>query len=127
MSAAVDAAVRTYLEILAERDPNARAALVEACWAAEGRLVSPRGCVQGHAALSAMVTRFVDDPSWIRVRVVALDICERSFRLRALVDQRDGTSQEVFDAGEVDGSGKISLILTFNGPLVERAGVTVQR
>ena len=127
MSVVVDAAVRTYIQILAERDPSRRAALVEACWAPDGRLVSPRACIRGHAALTAMVTRFVDDPGWSRVRVVAIDTHESSFRLRAFVDRRDGSSQEIFDAGEVDASGTIAVILTFSGPLTETAAVTVQR
>jgi hypothetical protein len=39
-----------------------------------------------------------------------------------VVERRDGTSLEFFDAGEIDADGRISLLLTFDGPLDDAGG-----
>jgi hypothetical protein len=54
----------------------------------------------------------------LRVRVIsAIDARGTLFRYRSVVDRRDGTSLEFFDAGEIDSSGRIALLLAFAGPL----------
>lgn len=72
----------------------------------------------GRAALIQELTRFLADPQLLGIRVLsAVDARGSIFRYRALADMRDGTSAEAFDAGEIDATGRISLILTFAGPL----------
>jgi hypothetical protein len=127
MSSLVEAAVTTYIGLVSERDPAVRAAMIEACWAVDGRLVSASGGISGRAALAEAVTRFIANPEWLRVRVVALDVQGHLFRFRHFTDRRDGTSQEAFDAGEVDASGRISLLLAFPSPLVECRELTLTR
>jgi hypothetical protein len=120
MPSAVEQAVDTYIRAWSERDPAVREKMIEACFAADGRLVTRSGEIRGRAALAAMMTRILADPQLQRVRVTsAIDASGTTFRFRGVVERRDGTSPESFDAGEVDASGRISLLLTFAGPLGE--------
>jgi hypothetical protein len=118
MRSNVEAAVNTYIRAATERDPEARAALIEACFAPDGRLVSRNREIRGRAALADEISRFLADPQLLRVRVVsAIDAGGTTFRFRSVVERRDGANREFFDAGEVDATGRISLLLTFAGPL----------
>ncbi len=117
MPSAVEVAVETYIRACGERDPALRAALIDACWAADGRLVTRSREIRGRAAISAMLTSFVADPDFVGVRVPAIDAQGNTFRFRAITDRRDGTTAETFDAGMIDSDGRIALILTFPGPL----------
>jgi hypothetical protein len=40
-------------------------------------------------------------------------------RGRSIVERRDGTSIEFFDAGEIDADGRIATLLVFAGPLAD--------
>jgi hypothetical protein len=118
MPSAVEVAVDTYILACSERDPEVRAQLLEACVADDARMVTRSGELRGRAALGAMIERFHADPQLVRIRVVsAVDARGTTFRYRAAADMRDGTSAEAFDAGEIGADGRISLILTFAGPL----------
>src|SRR3954466_5055325 len=120
MSNAAEVAVAKYLALLSERDPRARAALIAECFATDARIVTRSGSIRGHAAIAAMVTRFLDDAKNLRVRMTsAVDARGTTFRYRAVTDRSDGTTLEVFDAGEIDGDGGISVVLTFAGPLAD--------
>ena len=120
MPSAVETAVKTYIRACSENDPTARAEMLEACFAAEGRLVSRSGEIRGRAAIADMLARFVGDSQVLRVRVASeIEVGRTTFRFRSVVERRDGTSLEFFDAGEVDEDGRISLVLTFAGPLGE--------
>jgi hypothetical protein len=124
MPSATEQAVDTYIRIASERDPDARARMIEACWALDGRLVAHGGGVlRGRDAMLAMFARVAADPSISRVRVLARDVRGTTFRFRYATDRIDGTSTEGFDAGEVDGAGRISILLAFTGPLVDGAGL----
>jgi len=48
-----------------------------------------------------------------------IDAAGTTFRYRSIVERRDGTSIEVFDAGEIDAEGRIATLLVFSGPLAE--------
>jgi hypothetical protein len=120
MSSAVEVAVDTYVRAAQERDPVVRARLLEACFAVDGRMVTPKREIRGRAAIGEMLTRAHADPQLLRIRLLsAVDARGTTFRYRAVVDKRDGTSAEAFDAGEIDSTGRISLILTFDGPLAD--------
>jgi hypothetical protein len=117
----VQIAVETYVRASLERDDAVRAKLFEECFAEDGRMVTQGREIRGRAALAAMFARVYADPRLVGVRVAsAIDAQGTTFRYRAVADFRDGTSTEVFDAGEIDASGRISLILTFAGPLGDR-------
>ena len=65
-----------------------------------------------------MLARFHANPDVVGIRVLSVvDAGRTTFRLRSAAELRDGTLLESFDAGEVDAEGRISLILTFAGPL----------
>jgi len=117
MACAVETAVDTYIRIFSEPDSDKRAELIEACFATNGRIVTRSGEIRGHSGVAEMANRFITDPEVLRVRVLAVDAQNTTFRLRALTDLRDGRSIEVNDAGEIDAEGRISLLLTFAGPL----------
>lgn len=120
MPSPVESAVDTYVRACLERDATVRASLCEQCLAEDVRMVTQGREVRGRAALVAMLERFLTDPRLLRVRVTsAIDAKGTTFRYRAVADFVDGTSPETFDAGEIDASGRIALILTFAGPLAE--------
>lgn len=112
----------TYIRAACERDPRVRAELLEACFAADGRMVTPSREIRGRAALAEMLDRFLASPDVLGIRVTsAVDARGTTFRYRAVADMKDGRTLEAFDAGEIDEEGRIRLILTFAGPLGERA------
>jgi hypothetical protein len=113
----VEIAVDTYIRLFSERDPAVRAAMIDACFAADGRLVARSREIRGRAALAQLAAEFLADPQLAGIRVAAIDASGTTFRFRVMTERRDGTSSEVFDAGHIDGDGKIALILTFAGPL----------
>lgn len=94
--------------------------MVDACFAAEGRIVTRNREIRGRAALEAEMATLLADPQLLRVRAIsAIDARGTTFRFRAAVEYRDGRCLEGFDAGEIDADGRISLLLTFAGTLPE--------
>ena len=123
MPSPVETAVELYIRASAERDPVARAALIEACFAADGRFVTRSRVIQGRAAVDAMIARALADPEMLGFRMAsAIDAVGTTFRYRSIVLRRDGTTVEFFDAGEIDADGRIATLLVFAGPLVDAAG-----
>ena len=118
MRSAVEAAVGTYIRAASERDPEARAALLEACFADDVRMIARSRELRGRAALADEIARGLADPQFLAIRIASvIDAGESTFRFQSVLERRDGTSLEFFDAGLVDATGRISLILTFGGPL----------
>jgi hypothetical protein len=94
--------------------------MLEACFAEDGRMVTRSREIRGRAGLAEEMARFLADPRLLRIRVTsAIDARGTTFRFRGIAEFRDGTTIEAFDAGEVDATGRISLLLTFAGPLGE--------
>lgn len=123
MSSPVETAARTYIRAAAERDPAARAQLLEACFAEDGRFVTRSSVIRGRAAVDAMLARALADPQLVGFRMTSVvDAIGTTFRYRSVVDRRDGTTIEFFDAGEIDADGKITTLLVFAGPLADAAG-----
>ncbi|WP_437736497.1 nuclear transport factor 2 family protein [Sorangium sp. So ce1335] len=122
MGSIVDAAVKTYIDAASERDPEKRAAMLDACFAADGRVVSRSREIRGRAAVADEIAKLLEDPLLVRVRVLSvIDTGNTTFRFRSVVERSDGKNFEFFDAGEVDPAGRISLLLTFAGPLRDAA------
>lgn len=110
-------AVETYIAVFGERDPQARARMIEACFAPDGRVVARSRTIRGHDGVAAMATQFFADPQNLRIRLLGIDVAGNTFRFRVVAERADGTTAEVFDAGELDADGRIKTILTFAGPL----------
>jgi hypothetical protein len=122
MPNAIERVVETYIRAWSERDATLREQLLEACFAVDGRFVTRRRVLRGRAALAADMARFHAEVPWRRIRRLSeIDSGDSTFRVRGVVDFNDGTSVESCDVGEVDASGKISLLLTFDGPLAPLA------
>ena len=121
MTSPTEVAARTYAAAWSEPDPQARARMLEECFAVDGRIATRGDGIRGRAALAAAIDAFFADPRRLTTRVTsAIDVHGRIFRFRAVLEWPDGTPfLEVHDAGEVDAGGRISLLLTFNGPLPE--------
>ena len=94
--------------------------MIEACFAEDGRIVTRSREIRGRAALADAMASFLADPQFLRIRVTsAIDARGTTFRFRGVAERSDGTSPEAFDAGEIDATGRIKLLLTFAGPLGE--------
>ena len=123
MPSPVETAVQTYIRASGERDPAARAKLIEACFAEDGRFVTRSAVIRGRASVDAMIARSLADPQMLGFRVASvIDAAGTTFRYRSIVERRDGTSIEFFDAGEIDADGRISTLLVFAGPLADVTG-----
>ena len=120
MASAVETAVDTYIRMWSERDPEVRATMPDACFAADGRMVTRSREISGRTAFADLMTNFLADPQLLRIRLIsAIGAKGTTFRFRSVVERRDGTTLESFDAGLIDADGRISLLLTFAGPLDE--------
>jgi SnoaL-like domain len=114
----VELAVQAYIRAGSERDPAARAKLLEACIADDARFVTRSAVIRGRAGIEAMLARFLGDPDNLGFRMAStVDAAGSTFRYRSIVERRDGTNIEFFDAGEIDADGKIITLLVFAGPL----------
>ncbi len=122
MPGTVHEIVDTYIRACSAPDPALRVQLLAQCFAEDGRLVSRSREIRGRAALAEMLERFHANPELLGVRRLSvIDAGNSTFRFRAAAELRDGTVLESLDAGEIDASGKISLILTFAGRLASAA------
>ncbi len=121
MSNPTEIAARTYVAAWQESDRARRADLLEACFAADGRIVTRGTELRGRAAVAAAMDAFFADPRGLSARLISgIDAAGTTFRFRAIVEYRDGAPPaESLDAGEIDADGRISLLLTFGGPLPE--------
>lgn len=120
MSQPIELAVDTYVRAWNERDRAVRQMMIDECFAADGRFVTRTREFRGRAALDELMAHFIADPNMLGIRVIsAIDAQGTTFRFRAVADRRDGVSTENLEVGEVDAKGRISLILTFSGPLAD--------
>ena len=118
MSNATETAVRNYAALWQEPDPDARARILDACFAADARLVSPGARIIGRAALAEAVDRFRADPRGLVARITsAIDVQGPLFRFHSMLEDRDGNVVgKGFDAGEVGADGRIAVLFAFSGP-----------
>ncbi len=116
MASAIEEAIESYVRAWNERDPAARAKLIEKCFAQDGRLVTRSRTIRGRDGLEREIASLQADPQWKVIRLASLDAAGTTFRLHGYAERHDGTSAYAFDAGEIDSDGRIGLILTFPGP-----------
>jgi SnoaL-like domain len=115
MPSPTELAAQTYIAAWQEPNPVTRVRLIDGCFAAEGRIVSPGAVISGRAALAAAIDDFFADPRGLSARPVsAIDAQGPIFRFRSVVEDRDGRIVfDGFDAGEVDVDGRITVLLAF--------------
>jgi hypothetical protein len=121
MPSSTEIAAEAYVAAWREPDAAARGRLIEACFAAEGRIVSPGAVIRGRAALAAAIDHLFADPRGLSVRLVgAIDVQGPIFRLRAVVEDGDGRIVfDGFDAAEVDADGRIVTLLAFGASPIQ--------
>ena len=120
MTSPVEAAVHTYVRAAGERDPATRAKLIELCFAEDARFVTRSAVIRGRAGVEALIARVLADPQLLGFRLASvIDAAGTTFRFRSIVERRDGTMLEFFDAGEIDADGRIATLLVFAGPLAD--------
>jgi hypothetical protein len=128
MPSIVQTAVETYIRATTERDPALRMKLAEACIAPEIRIVTRSRELRGRAALLEEMARFLANPEFAGIRILStLDAQGTTFRFRSCVVHRDGREDEFFDAGEIDETGRIRLLLLFAGSLADADAATRSR
>jgi hypothetical protein len=117
MPSPAEIAAQTYVATWQEPDAGARARLLEACFAVDGRIVSPGAVIRGRAALAAAIDDLFADPRGLSARLTStIDAQGPLFRFRSVVEDRAGRIIfDGFDAGEVDAAGRITVLLTFGG------------
>jgi hypothetical protein len=117
MSSPSEIVAQTYVKAWQEPDVASRTRLIEACFADDGRIVSPGAVIRGRAGLAAAMSDFFADPRGLSARLLsAIDAQGPIFRFRSVVEDRDGRVVfDGFDAAEVDTDGRITVLLTF-GP-----------
>ena len=115
MPSPTEIAAQDYVAAWKEPDATTRARVIDRCFAAECRIVSPGSVLSGRAALATAMADFFADPRGLSARLVgAIDAQGPIFRFRSVVEDRDGRIVfDGFDAGEVDGDGRITVLLTF--------------
>jgi hypothetical protein len=115
MSSPSEVAALTYVKAWQEPDAVARARLVEACFAADGRIVSPGGLIRGPAALTSSIGDFLARGLSAHL-ASAIDVQGALFRFRAVARDREGRIVfDGFDTAEVGADGRIAVLLAFGG------------
>jgi hypothetical protein len=115
MSSPSEIAALSYIKAWQESDPVARARLIEACFAPDGRIVSPGGLIHVRAALASSIDDFLARGLTAHL-ASAIDAQGTMFRFRAVAKDRDGRIVfDGFDAGEIDGAGRIAVLFAFSG------------
>ncbi|HEU4734697.1 MAG TPA: nuclear transport factor 2 family protein, partial [Kofleriaceae bacterium] len=115
----IELAVRRYVAAWTERDPAARRALLEACFAADGRLVGRGRTYRGRAELAALMDQLLADRNGVTIRLTSvIDAAGSAFRIGSEGQFGDGSAAfEALDVGEVDGDGRIAVLHAFAGTL----------
>ena len=115
MSSPTEIAAQTYVAAWREPDAAARALLIDACFAVDGRIVSRGTVIRGRAALAAAMSDFFSDQRGLSARLMsAIDAQGPIFRFRSVVEDRDGRVVfDGFDTAEVDVDGRIVVLLAF--------------
>src|SRR4029077_13826511 len=112
MPSPTELAARTYIAAWQEPDAAARARLIEACFAADARIVAPGAVIRGRAGLAKAIDDLFADPRGLSARLTsAIDVQGPMFRFRSVVAEREGRVVfDGFDAGEVDADGRITVL-----------------
>jgi hypothetical protein len=111
-------AAQRYIDVWSERDPAARQALLEACFAPSGRIVARKRTFDGRDEVAAMIdATFAHPQGFTAGRTSAIEAAGSMFRFATVFSIGDGAPLEGEDAGEIDGDGRIAVLYPFVGPL----------
>ena len=109
--------VDRYCAAWRERDPKARAAILEAVWHEEGHYCDPMADVTGRAALSDLIAKIqAQFPDGKVVRLSPVDAHHDCFRFTWRMERTNGESlPESIDFGRIAEDGRIAEITGFFG------------
>ena len=111
--------IEAYVAAWNERDPEARARLLEEACADGFRLVTPGRCIHGRDGLGALIADFQARRPGERARLASVvEVHAHSFRYVGVVERPDGTMPENLDTGEHNDEGRLVLVLTFTGAAI---------
>lgn len=110
-----DAVVRRYLDAWNETDPAARRALIDDVFAADVRYVDPAAAVQGRDALSDLIGAVhAQFPGFVFAPGGPVDFHHEQGRFTWTLGLPGEEPPVVgFDVAELDGDGRIRLVLGF--------------
>ncbi len=116
---AIDEIIATYFRAWNEPDDDARARLLEACWAEDGKLTGPQYERTGRAPVAAQIGEFLRQYSGSRiVPTSGCDAHHDVVRFGWRIERGDGSVlMEGQDTGIVGSDGRLARILMFYGPL----------
>lgn len=111
--------VATYAAAWVETDPEARARLLDECWATDGVYVDPTARAEGRDALSRHIGGFHERMPGYRIDLTTgADGYGPHLRFGWAMKRPDGSVElEGMDYAEVDGDGRLSRIVGFFGAL----------
>jgi catechol 2,3-dioxygenase-like lactoylglutathione lyase family enzyme len=111
----VEALVRTYVAAWNENDPVRRAALLDACWNANGVIRIGERRLDGRAEVDAAIASFrARCPHDVARLTGAIQTCGEWIRFAGEVVRPDGTSySRITDFGEIGADGRLLRIVTF--------------
>lgn len=115
-------AVGQYVAAWHDPDPDARRALLDACWAADGVYCDPTGRAEGRDELSAHIGSFHERLPGTRIEL-ASGVDEHDGLLRfawRMVSPDGAVTVDGVDFGDVDDAGQLRRIVGFFGPLPPR-------
>jgi SnoaL-like protein len=111
--------VATYAAAWDETDAEARARLLEECWASDGVYVDPTARAEGRDGLSRHIAGFHDRWPGYRIEVVtSADGHGPHLRFGWAMKRPDGSVElEGMDYAEVDDAGRLARIVGFFGAM----------
>jgi hypothetical protein len=114
-------AVLAYCQAWATTKPEARLALLERCWAADGVYQDPQSRAEGRDGLAALIAGFHARRPGARILLTSgIDGHHGSVRFRWVLLGPDGAAMsEGFDIGELAEDGRLRRITGFFGPFPE--------
>jgi len=116
-------AIAGYVSAWNEDDPDALARTLEACWAADGVILSNAETIEGRDGLFRRIRDFRRErPGERGLLLGEPEIHHGWFRFHAVVQRPDGARySHALDIGEVGADGRIVRIVTFFGAASEGA------
>ncbi len=118
-SAALEATIATYAAAWGEPDVDTRRKMLLRVWADKGTYADPTVQLTGREALVQHITGFLSGLPGARIVPTSrVDAHHGSIRFSWRILSESGTAlSEGMDYGEIDGTGRITRIVGFFGPL----------
>jgi hypothetical protein len=108
--------IAAYVAAWNERDPGARAKLLEQACADDFRILTPGRCIQGRDGLAALIADFQQRRPAARAELASgIEVDAHTFRYLGVVVGEGGPPAENLDTGEHDAEGRLVVVMTFAG------------